>query len=326
MSTTSSNKLDQRSAFATHARGFAVGAIAACCKNTSFLNVVKTRLQLQGELESRQVAATHRQYNSAVSAFAKIFRTEGLTGLQKGLAPAYAYQVLLNGTRLGLYEPLRDIYSGGIKALGFTGTAANAVAMVGSGASSGILGAFIASPLYLVKTRMQSYSPVAVGHQHSYVTRGVFYSLSHIFGNEGIRGLWRGVDAAMMRTGIGSAVQLSSYDGSKKAILASGFLTNGGGIVVHFAASAVTSLFVCLAMNPFDVASTRMYNQHAGSDGKSGSLYRSGLDCIVKTVRAEGISALYKGFTAHYLRIGPHTILTFVFLEQVKKEHHFLLD
>ena len=25
---------------------------------------------------------------------------------------------------------------------------------------------------------------------------------------------------------------------------------------------------------------------------------------------------LFKGWTAHYLRVGPHTILTFVFLEQ----------
>ncbi|KAJ3088784.1 Mitochondrial oxaloacetate carrier protein [Phlyctochytrium bullatum] len=190
---------------------------------------------------------------------------------------------------------------------------------------------------------MQSYSPNnAVGHQHSYVTRGTLHSISHIYQNEGIRGLWRGVDAAMLRTGVGSAVQLSCYDGCKRAILQSGFFdrwgvgakdTTGkgnkpgqGGVIVHFAASAVTSLLVCIAMNPLDVASTRMYNQHAAVDGKHGSLYRSGLDCLIKTVRTEGISALYKGFTAHYLRIGPHTILTFVFLEQVKKAANYLLD
>lgn len=77
-------------------------------------------------------------------------------------------------------------------------------------------------------------------------------------------------------------------------------------------------------MNPFDVVTTRMYNQNtdtsttaAGSAktaGRGGALYSSPLDCVVKTVRAEGPMALYKGFLAHYLRIGPHTVLCFVFL------------
>lgn len=72
-------------------------------------------------------------------------------------------------------------------------------------------------------------------------------------------------------------------------------------------------------MNPFDVASTRMYNQQSNANHKGGALYKNGIDCLIKTVKVEGFPALYKGFSAHYLRIGPHTIFTFVFLEQVKK-------
>ncbi|KAI9337695.1 mitochondrial carrier domain-containing protein, partial [Zopfochytrium polystomum] len=309
--------------------------------------VVKTRLQLQGELESRHSLATGalrggsgssaapppptRVYTSAGQAFVKIFRQEGLRGIQKGLAPAYVYQILLNGTRLGLYEPIRDVYqrtgdAWGGRGAGTAGTG-RVVAMVLAGATSGVLGASLASPLYLIKTRMQSYSAApaasaaaaaggggsgaaaaassaAVGHQHSYVTRGTVGALAHVYRHEGVRGLWRGVDAAMMRTGVGSAVQLSSYDMCKQALLKSGWFDRANEVVVHFGASAVTSLLVCIAMNPFDVASTRMYNQHVAADGKHGSLYKSGLDCIVKTVRAEGVGALYKGFFAHYLRIG----------------------
>ncbi|KAI9331616.1 mitochondrial carrier domain-containing protein [Obelidium mucronatum] len=300
------------------------------------MEVVKTRLQLQGELEAKAAsgAPIKRQYNGAISAFIKIGRTEGLKGIQKGLAPAYLYQILMNGTRLGFYEPMRDIVMVSVdtlagKGVGSTGVG-KALCMVFSGAGCGILGAAIASPLYLVKTRMQSYSPNnAVGSQHSYVLGGLRKTLIHIYKNEGIAGLWRGADASMLRTGVGSAVQLSTYDASKQILLKSGYFSkaNGkdGGIILHFAASAFTSLFVCIAMNPFDVVSTRMYNQHRGANGK-GALYNSAFDCIAKTIKAEGPSALYKGFSAHYLRIGPHTILTFVFLEQVRKAAAVLLD
>ncbi|KAI8621415.1 mitochondrial carrier domain-containing protein [Chytriomyces sp. MP71] len=316
-----------------HVRGFAVGAIAACgaVTITNPMEVVKTRLQLQGEL-ARTSPNTPKQYNGALSAFVKIARNEGIRGIQKGLAPGYCYQALMNGTRLGFYEPVRNLLQSGIDSVAGQGAGSTglgkAASMIISGASCGMFGAFLGSPLFLVKTRMQSYSPtMAVGAQHSYVTGGMTRSLIHIYKSEGIAGLWRGSDAAMIRTGVGSAVQLSTYDASKQTLLKSGWFRPGGrdgGIALHFAASAFTSLFVCIAMNPFDVIMTRLYNQNHTKGGVP--MYSSFLDCFTKTVRTEGPFALYKGFSAHYLRIGPHTILTFVFLEQVKKLASKVLD
>ncbi|KAI8919138.1 hypothetical protein PhCBS80983_g05999 [Powellomyces hirtus] len=322
-----------------HASQFTIGALAACGAVT-FTNpweVVKTRLQLQGELEKRPTAVSKgaaqatgpRPYPNALSALATIFRNEGLRGIQRGLAPAYIYQVLLNGCRLGLYEPIKAGYVSLFNMASSTGQANQLPAMILGGATSGLMGACISSPLYLIKTRMQSYTTAssnAVGAQHTYVKDGTFRALKLIYGAEGVRGLWRGVDAAMLRTGIGSAVQLSSYDSFKQILARSGWFQmhdGHGGLGLHLGASLITSFFVCISMNPFDVASTRMYNQNTAADGKQGALYKSGFDCLVKTVKAEGIRALYKGFSAHYLRIGPHTVLTFVFLEQLRKLGRF---
>ncbi|KAJ3347452.1 Mitochondrial oxaloacetate carrier protein [Entophlyctis luteolus] len=301
------------SQIATHVRGFTVGAVAACgaVTITNPMEVVKTRLQLQGELEARSAGQHERQYKGALSAFVKIARTEGIRGIQRGLAPGYVYQTLMNGTRLGFYAPIRDLFMASGDAVFGPGTVSTgfgrAVAMVLSGAGCGALGAAIGSPFFLIKTRMQSYSPsMSVGAQHSYVLGGLRKSLAHIYAKEGLVGLWRGADASMLRTAVGSGVQLSTYDASKDVLIRSGLFTirNGdGGAPLHFAASAFTSLFVCIAMNPFDVISTRMYNQHRGADGK-GTLYSSLFDCIAKTLRTEGPGALYKGFFAHYLRIG----------------------
>ena len=38
-----------------------------------------------------------------------------------------------------------------------------------------------------------------------------------------------------------------------------------------------------------------------------------------RTIKAEGLFSLWKGFTPYFARIGPHTILTFIFLEQMNK-------
>lgn len=45
--------------------------------------------------------------------------------------------------------------------------------------------------------------------------------------------------------------------------------------------------------------------------------YKGTFDVWSKIVRNEGILALWKGFTPYYFRIGPHTVLTFIFLEQM---------
>ena len=57
---------------------------------------------------------------------------------------------------------------------------------------------------------------------------------------------------------------------------------------------------------------SRMYNQ-------TGNLYSSALDCFLKTLKTEGVLAIYKGFTAHLARILPHTVLTLTLAEQTNK-------
>lgn len=44
--------------------------------------------------------------------------------------------------------------------------------------------------------------------------------------------------------------------------------------------------------------------------------YTGAIDVFVKVIRSEGIFALWKGFTPYYARLGPHTVLVFIFLEQ----------
>lgn len=124
---------------------FAIGAVSAVCAGcfTNPLEVVKTRMQLQGELKARGQYTRH--YKNFFHAFYVIGKTDGLLALQKGLVPALIHQVLLNGTRLGIYQIAEErkwnLKENGDISLGNT-------LLISS--TAGAISAFTGSPMYLV--------------------------------------------------------------------------------------------------------------------------------------------------------------------------------
>eukprot|EP01129_Flabellula_baltica_P009680 TRINITY_DN3994_c0_g1_i1.p2 TRINITY_DN3994_c0_g1~~TRINITY_DN3994_c0_g1_i1.p2 ORF type:complete len:129 (-),score=24.28 TRINITY_DN3994_c0_g1_i1:108-494(-) len=119
----------------------------------------------------------------------------------------------------------------------------------------------------------------------------------------------------MLRVGVGSSVQLSTYDTMKQIVMSMGIVKDG--TQTHLLASMFSGVMLVIAMNPVDVISTRLYNQPV-ENGK-GVLYNGLVDCFSKTVRSEGLRGLYKGTLAHYFRVGPHTVFTFLFWEKFKE-------
>lgn len=289
--------------------GFIAGGVAACgaVTFTNPIELIKTRMQLQGELMKK--SDVPKLYKNPIQAFVTIYKKEGIKGLQKGLVCGYYYQLALNGCRIGLYEPSRKIIAQ--YAMGITdGPIPQSVPLnVTAGFISGSAGAVLASPFFLVKTRMQSYTKFnAVGQQTYY--KGAFDGIKTIYSAEGFKGLYRGVDAAILRTGAGSAAQLPVYFYTKNILINHGFDDNSFGL--HLLSSSMAGLGVAIVMNPWDVILTRVYNQ-------SGNLYKGPIDCFSKTIKSEGFGALYKGFWAQLFRIGPHSILTLMFMEQCMK-------
>ncbi|KAL5376830.1 hypothetical protein DPSP01_010241 [Paraphaeosphaeria sporulosa] len=285
---------------------FIAGGIAACgaVTVTHGFETVKIRLQLQGELQAKKDAP--RLYRGVIHGVGVILKNEGPRGLLRGLNCAYVYQMTLNGCRLGFYEPTRKFITNAI----YKDDSVQSFGInLFSGASSGILGAAAGSPFFLVKTRLQSYSPfLPVGTQHHY--KGAADGMSQIYRNEGIKGLYRGVVPAMIRTGFGSSVQLPTYFFAKRRLVKHFGMDEG--MPLHIASSTASGFVVCCVMHPPDTVMSRMYNQ-------TGNLYSSAFDCLYRTVKTEGLLAVYKGYFAHLARILPHTILTLTLAEQTNK-------
>lgn len=122
-----------------------LGASACClaCIFTNPLEVVKTRLQLQGEL---QAPGTYPQpYRGFVASIAAVARADGLSGLQKGLAASLLYQGLMNSVRFYCYSLACQ-----------AGLTQQPGGTVVAGAVAGALGAFVGSPAYLVSASSPS--------------------------------------------------------------------------------------------------------------------------------------------------------------------------
>lgn len=50
-----------------------------------------------------------RRYRNVVHCIVQTYRNEGVAAVQKGLSGAFAYQLVMNGVRLGTYTALKNV-------------------------------------------------------------------------------------------------------------------------------------------------------------------------------------------------------------------------
>ncbi|KAG8219561.1 mitochondrial carrier [Butyriboletus roseoflavus] len=277
------------------AEGFICGGLAASIAVTvsNPAEVAKTRLQLQGELAKD---GYQKVYSNAIDVLTKTWRNEGIRGLQRGLSPAVSLpcSFVVSASHFArFYEPFRRTIN---RVVGMPVTDQIPLTSVAAGAASGAVGAALGNPLFLIKARMQAYSPaLPVGAQHYY--KSSFDALSTIFRTEGFRGLIRGIDAAVLRTATGSSVQLPTYNWTKNQLVTHGILP-ANSIWTYLTSSSVSGVCVCIVMQPADTALTRVYNQptiRLPNGRLQGTLYRNPIDCLWKTFKTEGVFGWYKG-------------------------------
>ncbi|XP_023315746.1 brain mitochondrial carrier protein 1-like [Trichogramma pretiosum] len=307
---------DKKMRVATHDKPagveFAIGATAAVGAGffTNPIDVVKIRLQLQGELEARGTYT--RAYRNTFHAAYQIARHEGLLALQSGLVTALGFQVVLNGTRLGSYN-LAKRYELIVNEAGDT----NVFKTATISGIAGCVGAVLGSPLYLVKTQLQSQSAksIAVGHQHNH--SGTMSAFRTLWREGGVKALYRGWYANIPRVFVGSATQLTTFGLFSDWLRPMEMFTDKP-IFLTFVASLMGGSCVALTMQPFDVVATRLYNQGTDAKGR-GSLYNGLFDALYKIFRTEGVFGLYKGVFPTWMRITPHTVLCLVFYEKIAR-------
>ncbi|MED6135899.1 Mitochondrial uncoupling protein 3 [Stylosanthes scabra] len=274
---------------------------AMVAETTTFpVDLIKTRLQLHGE------SLSSSRPTGAVRIAADIIREQGPLGLYKGWSPAIIRHLFYTPIRIVGYEHLRSVVSADNASLSIFSKAI-------VGGISGCMAQVVASPADLVKVRMQADGRmVSQGLQPRY--SGPFDAFKKIVQAEGLKGLWKGVLPNVQRAFLVNMGELACYDHAKQFVIRSRIADDN--VYAHTLASIMSGLAATSLSCPADVVKTRMMNQ-AAKEGKF--LYVGSLDCLVKTVKVEGIRALWKGFFPTWARLGPWQFVFWVSYEKFRK-------
>lgn len=263
------------------------------------LDLIKNRMQLSGE------GGKVREHRTSFHAIARVVRSEGVLGLYNGLSAGLFRQATYSTTRLGVYQSLFDNFSGA------DGKPPGVLTKIGIGVVAGAIGAFVGTPAEISLIRMTSDGRLPLEQRRGY--KNVFNALFRISREEGILTLWRGCGPTMVRAMVVNAAQLATYSQAKQLLLTLDHFHDN--IICHFAASMISGLVTTLASMPVDIAKTRIQTMQTINGVPE---YKGAIDVLTKLIRREGFFSLWKGFTPYYARLGPHTVLTFIFLEQFR--------
>lgn len=130
---------------------------------------------------------------------------------------------------------------------------------------------------------------------------------------EGYRALFSGSTMATSRAVLMTIGQLSMYDQFKHLLLTStpeGLLKDD--TKTHLIASLMAGTTATTLTQPLDVVKTRLMNETTGH-------YKGAFDVANSIMRDYGLLGFFRGYVPAFVRLAPHTMLTFVFLEELRK-------
>ncbi|KAL4879142.1 putative phenylalanyl-tRNA synthetase alpha subunit [Aspergillus karnatakaensis] len=279
---------------------FWFGGSASCfaAAVTHPLDLVKVRLQTRAP----------NAPSTMVGTFAHILRHNGITGLYNGLSAAILRQLTYSTTRFGIYEEMKSRLSNGSSPPGF-------LTLLGMACTSGIIGGIAGNPADVLNVRMQSDAALPPAQRRNY--RHALHGLVQMTRTEGFSSLFRGVWPNSTRAVLMTASQLVSYDVFKRVCLENfGMKDNLG---THFTASLAAGFVATTVCSPVDVIKTRVMS---ASPAESRGHNIVGL--LREIIRKEGFAWTFRGWVPSFIRLGPHTIATFIFLEEHKKLYRYL--
>ncbi|KAI8988349.1 mitochondrial carrier domain-containing protein [Mycotypha africana] len=231
-----------------------------------------------------------------------ISRTEGMTALYQGLSASLLRQGTYSTIRFGLYDKFKYAVAGDKKP--------TPRQLIVCSTLAGALGGAFGNPSDVVNVRMQNDGQLPASQRRNY--KNVVDGMIRICREEGPRVLLRGIGSSTNRAILITVSQMSSYDMIKQAFIDKCQWRDG--LTTHFLSSLLAGLVATTVCSPLDVVKTRIMSAR-NHDGKHP------LKIMSHMIKTEGAGSLFRGWMPAFVRLGPHTIVTFIALEQMKEWH-----
>ncbi|KAK0500637.1 mitochondrial carrier domain-containing protein [Armillaria luteobubalina] len=275
--------------------GGVAASMAASC--THPLDVTKVRMQ----------TAINEAGSKRPSTFSVIranITSHGLRSMYQGLSASLLRQMSYSMVRIGAYEDFKRRLSKN----GRPSTIQLLMAATVAGALGGVAG----NPADILLVRMTSDITKAPEKRYGY--SNAISGLIRLVKEEGLKGLTRGLGTNTTRAVLMNSSQVWSYDFFKTSLLRHPVpLTNyqfRDNLGVHVAASVLAGTFATTVCSPADVIRSRIMSSSSGD---------TFLHVLTTSLRHDGPRFLFMGWTPAFIRLGPNTVLLFVFFEQLKK-------
>ncbi|KAF9535738.1 dicarboxylic acid transporter [Crepidotus variabilis] len=270
-----------------------VGAsMAAAC--THPLDVTKVRMQT---LPDGRRPSTFRVMQLSIT-------KHGVGSLYAGLSASLMRQMSYSLVRLGAYEKMKTQLSKDGKP--------SQTKLLLAACLAGGMGGVAGNPADILLVRMTS--DVVRAPENRYNYSNAISGLVSLVKSEGVQGLARGLGTNTFRAVLMNASQVGSYD-YFKSVLLSGPLPIidrqlEDKLPVHLMSSCAAGMFATTVCSPADVLRSRLM---------AGSCNTTFAQVLRTSLQQEGVRFLFKGWTPAFIRLGPNTVLMFVFYEQLKK-------
>ncbi|PIA16960.1 mitochondrial carrier [Coemansia reversa NRRL 1564] len=281
-------------------KDFAAGSLAGAAQVAVGhpLDTVKVRMQI----EKAGI------FKGPMDCFMKTIRNEGFLGLYKGMASPLVGISAVNSLLFWAYSYGRTLQTGSATATPTLGQ----VAIAGAGA--GAVNSILASPVELLKVRLQVQYNTAV--QGSAVFRGPVPLARHLFQKFGARGITWGFWATVAREIPANAAFYTGFEFAKRCLadtFANGDSTKLSPLLLMLSGS-IGGVSYWTASYPLDVIKSRVQN---GKEPPKGFGY---ILSTAKTIAAEqGIRGFFRGFSPSVIRSVPAAGVTFATYELVMR-------
>lgn len=250
------------------------------------MEYIKTQLQLFGKKPDAP-------FNSMLGGLRYTVQTTGFISLYRGLGVNILGSAPKAGIRFSVNSHIKKIMSDdGRKQL-------NMGQQFLGGMGAGAVEAVIAvTPMETIKTKLiQSNQSLIPG-------------IRLILKESGIRGLYQGVVATIMKQGSNQGLRFMFFNTYKD------FVTDYGKKKLHpmmaLLGGMCAGCFSTLGNNPIDVVKTRMQGRGAGQ-------YKSTLDCFRRIWVEEGIGGFYSGVFPRLARVIPGQGVIFMSFEAIQE-------